>query len=272
MARKVKVYPRTLVHPAMTILSKVYPGAPLEIPKGEIDNVLSVLTHIIEGANRSPEENWGEIWSELEHTWVVNFISHCRMIQEPPLQEAFAMAFLHEALNRGRLGHRDMDTLAKLTVQDWGAFTWICSFSSFINGRITPLIFNFGDDIYRDSRLGSPDLDSLIATGLITKEGTGDVYTLGITDEGLSIKYFDEEEFTVKRLPAPIARSYLGRTMTKPHPLDDHLNVGVVDFTQVGRTLGFLTPCSKVNGFVDYLENQWEEYFREGNGTEGEDD
>jgi hypothetical protein len=47
---------------------------------------------------------------------------------------------------------------------------------------------------------------------------------------------------------------------TRPNPLDNTLNVGVVDFTQGGRALGFLTPCSKVDGFVEYLRCQWEEY------------
>ena len=170
---------------------------------------------------------------------------------------------MHEAIRPGRLGNRDIDVLAAISAQDWRTFTAVCGFECCIGGRITPVIFNYEDDVYRKAGLSAETLVGLIAAGVITQGGTGDTYTLEMPEKGLHVTYFDEGELVVRPLPAPIPRKYLGRTLTQPHPLDKNLDVGVVDFTQVGRTLGFLAPCSRVDGFTEYLRCRWEVYLHD---------
>ena len=252
--------PNPLIPAAMSILSRAYPKAPIEIRKEEIENILGVLRRLVEIGGRNPAANQKRSWSEVESSWLEHFVSKCRMIQEPPLQEAMAKAFLREATKPGQLGHREIDALATLSIRDWRTFTAICSCACQMSGRITPVVLNFEDGVYNDLGLQHQALDSLIAAGLVTSGGAGDTYTLGIPNEGIRVKYFDEEEFVVSPLSGPIERSYLGRKNVQPHPLDKSLNVGVVDFTQLGRILGFLTPCSKIDGFTEYLRRQWQEY------------
>ena len=260
MARKVNGRSGRLASSAMRIFSKACPKAPIEIREEEIENVLDTLAKIVEIGVGSPDTDWRRLWSAVDSSWLESFVAKCRMIHEPPLQEAFAKAFMYEAVTPGRLGHRDIDVLAGISIQDWKTFTAICNFACCVGGRITPVIFNYEDDVYRQAGVGAEALDSLIAAGLVTQGGTGDIYTLVMPKEGLVVKYLNEDEFTVRPLSAPIPRRYLGRTLTQPSALDKNLNVGVVDFTQVGRTLGFLTSRSRVEGFTEYLRRQWEEY------------
>ena len=262
LARKVKGQPSRLISSAMSVLSKTYPEATIEIRKEEIKNILGILAKIVEIVGRSPTADWGKLWSKVDSSWLNNFISKCRMIQEPALQEAMARAFVYEATTPGRFGQRDIDILAAIHIRDWETFTAICNFACCINGRITPVVFNYADDVYKKAGLEAEELDSLIAAGLVTQGGTGDFYTLKIHNKGLRVSYFDEEDFIVRPLSAPIPRNYFGRTLTQADPLDKSLNVGVVDFTQVGRGLGFLTLCSKVDGFTEYLRCHWDVYLR----------
>ena len=262
-ARKVNGISGKMISAAMRIFSRTYPKAPIQIRTEETENVLNILSKIVEIADESPSTDWKRLWSKVDSSWLDRFVSKCRMIEEPLLQEALARAFVREAIRPGSLGHREIDVLAAISVQDWRTFTAICGFACCIGGRITPVIFNYKEDVYRKAGLSAEMLDALVAAGVITQGGTGDSYTLGMPAKGLRVTYFDEEELIVRPLPAPIPREYLGRTLTQPHPLDKNLDVGVVDFTQLGRTLGFLAPCSKVDGFTDYLGCRWEAYLHD---------
>lgn len=122
-----------------------------------------------------------------------------------------AKAFLREATNPGQLGHRDIDALATLSIRDWRTFTAICSCACQMSGCITPVALNFEDGVYNDLGLQHQALDSLIAAGLVTSGGTGDTYTLRIPNEGIRVKYFDEEEFVVSPLSGPIERKLSGK-------------------------------------------------------------
>ena len=263
LARKVNGKSGRLISSAMRILSRTYPKAPIQIRREETENVLDILSKIVEIADESSSTDWKRLWSKVDSSWLERFVSKGRMIEEPLLQEALATAFVREAIRPGRLGHREIDVLAAISVQDWRTFTAICGFACCIGGRITPVIFNYEEDVYRKAGLSAEMLDDLVAAGVITQGGTGDSYTLRMPARGLRVTYFDEEELTLRPLPAPTPRKYLGRTLTQPHPLDKNLDVGVVDFTQLGRTLGFLAPCSKVDGFTNYLRCRWEVYLHD---------
>ena len=263
IARKVNGKSGRLIPSATRLFSRSYPKAPIQMRKEETENVLDILSKIVEIAGKNPTTDWKRLWSDVDSSWVEHLVSKGRRIQEPLLQEALATAFLYEAVRPGRLGHRDIDVLVAISVQDWRTFTAISGFACSIGGRITPVIFNYEDDLYRKAGLSAEALDGLIAAGVITQGGTGDTYTLELPEKGLRLKYFDEEEIVIRPLSAPIARKYLGRTLTQPHPLDKTLDVGVVDFTQEGRTLGFLAPCSKVDGFTEYLRCRWEVYLHD---------
>ena len=263
IARKVNGKSGRLIPSATRLFSRAYPKAPIQIRKEETENVLDILSKIVGIAGKSPITDWKRLWSEVDSSWVEHLVSKGRRIQEPLLQEALSTAFVHESIRPGRLGHRDIDVLAAISVQDWRTFTAVCGFACSIGGRITPVIFNYEDDVYRKAGLSAETLDGLIAAGVITQGGTGDSYTLELPEKGLRVKYYDEEELLVRPLPAPIARKYLGRSLTQPHPLDKTLDMGVVDFTQEGRTLGFLASCSKVDGFTEYLRCRWEVYLQD---------
>ena len=260
MARKVNGQSDCLILSATRIFYKACPKAPIRMGKGEVKNVLDILSTIVEIGGENPTTDWKRLWSQVDASWLERFFAKGRMIREPLLQDALARAFVYEATKPGRFDHRHIDVLAAISVEDWKIFTTICSFACCIDGRITPIVFNYEDAVYEKMGLTFEILAGLIAAGLITQGGTGDIYTLEMPKQGLRVTYFDEDKFVVRPLLAPIPRKSLGITRTQPHPLDKSINVGVVDFTPVGRVLGFLTSCSKVNGFAEYLRCQWEVY------------
>ena len=81
------------------------------------------------------------------------------MIEQPTLQQAFAKAFVDEANTRGRLDHRYIDVLAAMSIQDWKTFTAICNFACSVDGRITPVVFNYEDGVYKKAGLDAEDLN-----------------------------------------------------------------------------------------------------------------
>ena len=263
LSRKIKSQSRRHISFAMRIFSEAYPKAPKEIRKEERENILDVLAKIIEIGGRSPTTDWKRLRCEVDASWREFFVSKCRKIHDPRLQNAMAKAFIYEAITPGRFAYRDIDMLANMSAENWETFTTICGFACCIGGRIIPVILNYEDDVYKMADLDTEAIDSVVAVGLVTRGGTGDIYMLAMPMQGLPVAYFEEDEFIVKALPNPISRTYLGRTRVRPDMLDTHINVGVVDFTQAGRTLGFLTSCAGVDGFLDHLRQQWEVYLHD---------
>ena len=149
LVRKVGGGPNHLIPSAMWVFAKAYPKAPIEIRKEEIENVINVLSKLVDIGGGSPTTTQERLWSKVDSSWVDHFVSKCRMVQEPLLQEALAKAFLYQAISPGRLGHRDIETLATFNIQDWKTFTAICCCSCGIGGRITPVIFNYEDNVYK---------------------------------------------------------------------------------------------------------------------------
>ena len=264
-ARKVEGLPADLKLSTLGLFAKTYPKGPIGIRNGELDNILNVLAKAVEIGNGSITAR--NPWSEADSGWLTHFFSKCRLIREAPLQETLARLLVYEAVTPGRFDHRSIDSLARLNGQDWKVFTTICSFACSISGRMTPVVLDYEDAIYKRVGLGSEALAGLIAVGLITEGGTGDVYTLIMPDQGLHINYFGDQEFVVKPLDTPIRRDYFSGTLIRPHPFDEALSVGVIDLTPVGRMLGFLTPCSKVGSFTEYLRGKWEVYLHRESST-----
>ena len=245
LSRKVEGQPGSHASLAMRILSKACPNAPRQFPRNDRENILSVMANVVEIVERDTTTDWHKFWDDVDSSWLHHLVSKWRMIQETAMQEVMARAFVYGVTTPSSFDHRDTDILASISAKDWETFTTVCGFACSIGGRITPVIFNYDDDAYREAGLNAEAIDSLIATGLVTRGGTGDAYTLAVPSEGFCVIYFDEEEFVVKPLPTPIPRNYFGRTRIQSHPLDKNLNVGVVDFTESGRKFGFLTSCSK---------------------------
>ena len=260
IAHKVAGQSDYLIPSATRLFSKACPKGLIGMGKNEVKNILDILSKIIEIGGENPTTDWKRRWSQIDASWLERFFSKGGMIQEPLLQDALANALIYKAIIPGRFDHRHIDVLAAISVEDWKTFTAICSIACCIDGRITPILLNYEDAVYEKLGLNDEILAGLIAAGLITQGGTDDTYTLYMPTQGLRVAYFDEDEFVVRPLPAPIPRkTYLG-TRTQPHPLDKRITVGVVDFTRVGRVLTFLTSCSKVDGFTEYLRYQWEVY------------
>ena len=263
LAQKANNQSDDLVSSLFGIFAKACPKASIELSEEEIENILETLSMIVQISRTDASKDWMKLWPKIDSIWLEHFLSECCAVREPLLRMALAKAFVFEAATPGRFNQRDIDTVTTISVQQWKLFTAICSFSCRIGGRVTPVVFNCDDDIYRKVGLSAEALDDLVSIGLISKGGTGDTFTLEMAAEGLGILYFDQEEFVAMPLSKPIPRSYLTRTLTQPHPFDRNLNVGIVDFTPLGRSIGFLTPCGEIPGFLEFLRCQWKEHLVE---------
>ena len=262
IARNVAGQSADLIPAATRLFSRACRKGLITMRKHEIHNVSAILSRTIVLGSSYPNIDWKQQWSQVDTSWLEYFFTKGVMIRETLLQDTMAKALTYEGITPGRFDHRDIDILVAISVEDWKTFTAICSFACFIEGRATPIVFDLEDAIYEQAGLSDELLDGLIAAGLITQGGTGDYYTLDLPTQGARVTYFDEDEFIVRPLSEPIPREYLGTTHTRPHPLDERISVGLVDFTRAGRVLGFLTSSSEVDGFTEYLRCRWDEYLR----------
>jgi len=260
LAQKADNQSDDLVSSLLRTFAKARPKASIELSEEESENILETLSMIVQTSRTDTSKDWLKLWPKIDSIWLENFLLKCCAMREPLLRMALAKAFVYEATTPGRFSQRDIDTVTTISVQQWKLFTVICSFACRIGGRMTPVVFNCDDDIYRKVGLSAEVLDDLVSIGLISKGGTGDTYTLRMPTEGLGVLYFDREEFVAVPLSEPTPKSYLATTLTQPYLFDRNLNVGVVDFTPLGLSIGFLTPCREIPGFPEYLRRQWREH------------
>ena len=158
-----------LVSSLLRIFAKAHPKASIELSEEESENILETLSMIVQISRTDASKDWLKLWPKIDSIWLEHFLSRCGAVQEPLLQMALAKAFVYEAATPGRFSQRDINTITTISVQQWKLFTAICSFACRIGGRITPVVFNCDDDIYRKVGLSGEALDGLVAVGLISK-------------------------------------------------------------------------------------------------------
>ena len=186
--------------------------------------------------------------SKMDDDWVTNFFDKSRIVSDIEMQDLWANVLAGESNSPGTYSKRTVNFLGDLDKRDAELFVALCRFG-WIFGDFTPLIFNAQDPIYNDNGINFSTLSHLDNIGLI--------------------QFNSLSGFSRQGLPKTFTVSYCGQVvpLEMKNEKDNKVTIGKVLLTQVGRELATVCQAQGVDGFVDYVKEQWKQYLPENENT-----
>lgn len=179
--------------------------------------------------------------SQIEDDWVTNFFDKSRIISDDEMQDVWAKVLAGEANAPGTYSKRTVNFLGDLDKRDAELFQNLCSFGFFV-GKFTPLVFDSEASIYNERGIDFNTLTHLDSIGLI--------------------KFHGFSGFKRKGLPKKCAVLYAGMPLVLEMPKDEEndIPIGKVLLTKLGEELVTVCKSPKVDGFLDYVKDQWKQF------------
>jgi len=175
------------------------------------------------------------------------------------MQDLWARILAGEANSPGSYSKRTVHCVGNLDKTDAELFMALCGFVWLCGQRSFPLVFDTGAPIYIENGINFDSVLHLQAMGFVQFSGlTG--YANTYQSETVSASYFRQ----VLTLTRDAKR--LKREERQERPIK--VPSGHVRFTQVGAELACVCQASPVDGFFDYVKDQWSEYLPEDEDTE----
>lgn len=178
----------------------------------------------------------------MEDDWIANFFDKCRIVSDNEMQSLWSRVLAGEANAPGTYAKRTVNLIAELDKSDAELFTQLCGFGWMIENLFTLLMFDETAEIYNSHKIDFDTLSHLNGVGLIQVEYVAC--------------------FTRTSLPRKFEAYYYG----KPLPLEifsvgnNVLEIGKILLTKIGRELAPICGSKPVDGFYEYVKNQWWQY------------
>ena len=188
----------------------------------------------------------------MEDDWIANFFDKCRLVSDSEMQSLWARVLAGEANAPGTYSKRTVNLLSDFDKKDAELFTKLCGFGWMIENLFTILVFDETAEIYNRHRIDFDTLSHLNSIGLIQVEHVAC--------------------FTSTSLPRRFDAHYYG----KPLPLEifsvdnNVLEIGKTLLTKIGQELAPISGSKLVDGFYEYVKNQWWQYLPKVENTEQE--
>ena len=175
----------------------------------------------------------------MDDDWVTNFFDKSRIVSDDEMQDLWSQVLAGEANSPGTYSKRTVNFLSDLDKIDAELFQSLCSFGWIVD-KFSPLIFDPQNAIYNDKGINFGSLTHLDSIGLIQFDSLS-----GFVRQGLA------KSFTVMYCRQPL-------TLTMANEKDNGLNIGKILLTQVGMELARVCQAPGIDGFYDYVKEQWE--------------
>lgn len=179
--------------------------------------------------------------ASMNNDWIANFFDRCRNVSDNDMQSLWARVLAGEANAPGSYSKRTVNFLSELEKNDANLFTELCGFG-WIIGNVMPLIFDYKNEIYNRNGINFNTLSHLEDIGLIQFNFLGSYYLLNIP-KSFSVSYYDRV-----------------LTFDMPAEAEHKLQYGKVRLTNVGKELAPICGSLPVNGFWEYVKEQWKQY------------
>ena len=178
----------------------------------------------------------------MEDDWVANFFDKSRIVSDSEMQSLWARVLAGEANAPSTYSKRTVNLLSDLDKSDAELFTKLCGFGWQIVGNFVPLVFNEELEIYNRHGL---DFDALIHL-----ENIGLVQFIGIANMELP------------NLPERLVVYYYGKPLSlkMPRATNNVLDIGKTPLTKIGQELAPICGSESVDGFYEYVKDQWMQY------------
>jgi hypothetical protein len=171
---------------------------------------------------------------DIEDDWIANFFDKCRIVSDEEMQSLWAKVLAGEANSPGMYSKRTVNFLNSIDKTDARLFTSLCGFGWFLN-EMVPLIFDVRNPIYNNQGINFNTLTHLDDIGLVRFNRLTGFEQLG--------------------LPKKITISYYGIPLNVEfnNETDNHLEIGHILLTNIGRQLAPICGSRPVDGFQNYI-------------------
>ena len=188
-----------------------------------------------------PQLNENARPESMDNDWIANFFDKCRIVSDDEMQRLWSSVLAGEANAPGSYSKRTVNFLSDLDKAEAGLFAKLCGFSWEI-GNVVPLVFDVQAEIYNRCGINFNTLSHLDSIGLVQFGGVAG--------------------FMNQNLPKNCTALYYDRALTleMPHDVDNTLHIGKVLLTKIGQELARICESKPVDGFLEYVKDQWKEY------------
>ena len=185
----------------------------------------------------------------MEDDWIANFFDKCRIVSDGEMQSLWSRVLAGEANVPGTYSKRTVNLLSGLDKSDAELFTKLCGFGWMIK-NIVPLVFDEEAEIYNRHRIDFDTLSHLESIGLVRFAAPANFTQLNLP-KGFVMRYYDK----------PLV-------LEIPQDVDNVLNIGKILLTKIGQELAPISGSKPVDGFYDYVKDQWKQYLPKVENTE----
>ncbi len=177
----------------------------------------------------------------IENDWFINFFDKCRIVSDGEMQELWSRVLAGEANAPRTYSKRTVNFLSDLDKGEAELFTRLCGFG-WQTGQFVPLVFDVQAEIYNRYEINFSTLNHLDSIGLI--------------------QFDNLAGFVSRDLPKKFAVDYYRRRLIleRPPNADNTLELGKVLLTRVGQELVPICGSKPVEGFWEYVKDQWKQY------------
>lgn len=175
---------------------------------------------------------------DVEDDWISHFFDKSRLISDEQMQTLWARILAGEANSPGRFSKRTIDRLAEFDKSDAVQFLRLCRFGVSID-EVIPLVYDTEHSIYTSNGVTFESLSHLESIGLVTFDPLTGYVLRGLNKKDY-VRYYGQRIW-----------------LEFPEPENNDMSIGKVMLTKAGVELASICNAEPVEGFADYLREQW---------------
>ena len=187
----------------------------------------------------------------MEDDWIANFFAKSRIVSDNEMQEMWARVLAGEANAPGTYSKRTVNFLSDLDKVEAEVFAKLCGFVWTIEKEVVLLVFDEKAEIYNRHGINFGILSHLDSIGLVQFNSLARFHCIVNSQQTKS--------------PGRCIAHYYGKSvfMEMSKDGDNVIRVGNTLFTRIGRELARICGSKPVDGFYEYVRDQWKQYLAE---------
>ena len=184
----------------------------------------------------------------VEGGFLLNFLDKCKTVTDADMQDLWASILAKESDIPGSFSQLTINSLENFRKQDAEWFISLCGYVCEINTEKIPLIRDVNHEVCTKNGINIEVLEHLCALNVIESDsfffgsrGTTKPSVPRLNSgESISILYFDKKLDYVND----------GEKTTS-------MDLGIITFTSIGKELLSICDYKQVDGFIEYLKQEW---------------
>lgn len=189
---------------------------------------------------------------QIDNDWIVNFLEKAKLFSSGEMKELWARILAGESSKLGSFSRKTINLLEDVEQVDAELFTCLLGFCCKLDGDFVPLFFDYKHEFHKKFGLNFDSLSHLEDLGLIS-------FVAGIGD-------YEQTD-----LSKNISAEYFGKKveLVMPNEKGNRLLFGKVMLTKAGKELASICDAQPVDGFFEFVCEQWSAYISSNNVVVG---